>query len=462
MPQATTSRRDSFRIGKVQAYRRGQIWYLCYHQNGMRQRPRVGPDRDQARQLASQTNAQLENNAPTQLSFTAISIPELQRAWLEHHEHVLRSSVATVNRYRSATDHLLNFVRHLRPIRQAAQFSAQDAESFVRYLRTIEVSPNGHRNSAKRRLLDHGVKYILHCCGTLFNYAAKRRHLSPYAENPFSTIQIDRIPVEDAKTIVVFTADQERQFLQACDDWQFPVFLTLILTGLRPGELCHLLVEDLELGGNEPILRVRNKKKLGWQIKTRNERDIPVLPALRDVLKRAIGPRRFGPAFTRPACRHSELRSAADLEGALYDQIAAEERRLARSLDRKERLSAAKSLWWEIGAMREDRLRLEFMNVTAKIGLPQVTMPKVLRHLFATTLQDGNVDPLIRNQLMGHVPAIANSARGGLGMTSVYTHSRPETMRKQMGEAFAARPVVREAEMWLEIRAISRDADAAQ
>ena len=53
----------SFRVGQVQAYLRGQVWYLCYHENGKRRRPRVGPDREAARQLAAQTNAQLEVGA---------------------------------------------------------------------------------------------------------------------------------------------------------------------------------------------------------------------------------------------------------------------------------------------------------------------------------------------------------------------------------------------------------------
>jgi hypothetical protein len=54
----------AFRIGKVRAYRRGQVWYLCYHEHGQRQRPRVGPEKEAARQLASQINAQLEVGAP--------------------------------------------------------------------------------------------------------------------------------------------------------------------------------------------------------------------------------------------------------------------------------------------------------------------------------------------------------------------------------------------------------------
>jgi hypothetical protein len=131
-------------------------------------------------------------------------------------------------------------------------------------------------------------------------------------------------------------------------------------------------------------------------------------------------------------------------------QIAENERQFARPLDRKQKLAAAKSLWWDTGAMREERLRLEFMKVTAKIGLSCVTMPKVLRHLFATSLQDGNVDPLIRNQLMGHTFAVAG---GGLGMTAVYTHSRPETVRRQLETALAVRPAVLEAAAWMQARA---------
>ena len=45
---------------------------------------------------------------------------------------------------------------------------------------------------------------------------------------------------------------------------------------------------------------------------------------------------------------------------------------------------------------------------------------------FSTLLQDANVDPLIRQQVLGHQPCSPDS--GALGMTSVYTHSRPETV----------------------------------
>ena len=152
----------SFRIGKVQAYLRGSVWYLCYHDNGQRRRPRVGSDREVARQMASQINGQLAVGAPAALSFEPIAIPALRDNWLQHHELVLRSSVQTIDRYRRATDHLLRFLTK-RPVRHASQFQAGHAEEFVRYLRTIHVSPNGHKNTAKRPLLDKGLRFILEC-----------------------------------------------------------------------------------------------------------------------------------------------------------------------------------------------------------------------------------------------------------------------------------------------------------
>ena len=39
---------------------------------------------------------------------------------------------------------------------------------------------------------------------------------------------------------------------------------TLAKTGMRSGELCHLLIEDLDLAGG--WLHIRNKTELGWRL----------------------------------------------------------------------------------------------------------------------------------------------------------------------------------------------------
>lgn len=441
--------KKSFRIGRVRANLRGRVWYLCYHQHGQRHQPRVGSNRDEARRMAAEINAQLEVGAPSTLGFEPISIIGLRQGWLDHHEHVRRSSLQTIRRYRSATQHLINFVSEVRPLRRVSDFRPTHAEEFVRYLRTLNVAPNGHRNASKRRLRDKGIKFILEICSTLFNYAARRRHLPPYCENPFQTIEINRIPVEDAKPIVVFSADEERRLLEACDSWQFPIFATLVMTGLRPGELTHLLLpDDLDLA--DGWLHIRNKPGLGWKVKTRNERDIPLMPSLVEVLRTMLGDRRSGPVFRQRRCAEGYQPPLGDRTPVQLEREVAHRAERAGSADRLDFEAAAKTLWRDMGALKEDWIRKEFMRLTGQLGMPEITAPKTLRHTFATCLQDANVDPLIRNELMGHAPGSAAIGGVGLGMTAVYTHTRPETKRSQLKTALSYRPSASILQTWLE------------
>jgi integrase len=445
-----------FRVGRVRAHRRGEVWYLTYFEQGRRRQPRVGPERDVARRMAAEINAQLECGAPSALGFEGVAVGELRQRWLDNHEYVRRSALATIRRYEAATQHLMNFLKAVRPLRQVSDFRPQHAEEFVRYLRSLKVSPNGHNHSRTRPLRDAGIKFILETCCSLFNYAQRNRHLAPYAENPFRTIEVSRIPVEDAKPILAFDQEQERNLLEACDPWQFPIFLTLLFTGLRPGELAHLLLpDDLDLANG--WLYVRNKPKLGWQVKTRSERAVPLVPVLVNVLTMALGGRATGPVFRQRRFADGNEPPLAGrppqwLEQELSRRICCQEEQAASPPTRQQRLTLAQTIWRDLGALKEDWIRIEFMQLTRAIGLPEITAPKTMRHTFATVLQDANVDPLVRNELMGHSPAYLGLYGGGLGMTAVYTHTRPETKRRQLETAFADRPGILAAASWLEVQ----------
>jgi hypothetical protein len=54
----------------------------------------------------------------------------------------------------------------------------------------------------------------------------------------------------------------------------------------------------------------------------------------------------------------------------------------------------------------------------------------------------GESCPLIRNLLMGHTAAGERTEGHGLGMTAVYTHLRPETVREQLFAALSRRPAL--------------------
>lgn len=278
------------RIGRVSLYPHHGAWWVYFRESGRQVRRRVANVEAEAEQIAARINSELTSSAPTMLTFQPISTLELRAKFLAHHEQVLKSSVATVRRYRAATQHLVDFAGHS-PAHTLA------ADRFALFLREKEVSPNGHPHTAMRRLRDKGVRYLLEVCRSLYAFAIRMRHLPPYAENPFSQLQLDRMQVEDAKPIFVFDQQSELCFLNAADDWSFPLHFMLAKTGLRVGELVHLLIEDLDLPAG--WLQVRNKADLGWKTKTRNERAIPLLPEVVAVLRRVIGARRHGPVFLR-------------------------------------------------------------------------------------------------------------------------------------------------------------------
>jgi integrase len=115
--------------------------------------------------------------------------------------------------------------------------------------------------------------------------------------NPFLELPLDRLQIEDAKPLFAFDAATELAFLKAASDWAFPIHFTLAKTGLRVGELTHLLIEDVDL--EDGWLHMCNKAELGWRVKTGTERSLPLLPELVAVLRSVIGGRKAGPVFLR-------------------------------------------------------------------------------------------------------------------------------------------------------------------
>jgi integrase len=419
-----------FRIGKVSVYQHHGGWWLYYRDGSQPVRLRVAETRQDAEQVAAQVNGQLATGAPTILSFRPINVPELRRQFLDFHEHVLNSSVNTVKRYRAATQHLEDFAGQQPPPPQAHEVRP---DGFAAYLRRLEVAPNGHKNTARRKLRHKGIQFILETCRAMYNFALKRRHLPPYAGNPFLELPLDRLKIEDAKPIFVFAADTELAFLRAACDWAFPIHFTLAKTGLRVGELVHLLIEEVDL--DRGWLHVRNKTELGWRVKTGQERSVPLLPEVVSILRVVIGSRKAGPVFLRERLAGktpSLVGDRCELAKVCWARHQAAPQPLSRSDGQK----IARGVWWEAGAVKADAIRISFVRIMNAVGHPEATCPKSWRHSFATLLQDANVDPLIRQQTLGHRP----TNNSGLGMIANYTHTRGETQREQIEQALRRWP----------------------
>ena len=430
------------RIGCVSYYLHHGAWFLYYleYQDGVKvqRRHKVADTEEEAAQIAAQINAQLASSSPTPFSFTSVNFLKLRQAFLTHHETVVKSSPATIRRYRSATQHLENYFN---ACCQSDLAHSIRADHFVAWLRKQKVSPNGHPNTAKRALRDKGLRFVLEVCRSVYIYAAQQRFLPPYFENPFSKLNLERMKIEDAKPIFVFDAEDELSFFQKADDWAFPIHFILAKTGLRSGELIHLLIEDIDLENG--WLHVRNKSELHWKVKTRRERSVPLIKEAVAVLRRVIGDRTSGPVFIRhqfdafssPLGNLDQL----ELQELLQQRIAHADSGSVLTLTQTMEEKHARAVWREAGVIRSERVRNSFIRTAKLAGLKQSSCPKSWRHSFATLLQDANVDPLIRQITLGHKPS-EDARSGGLGMTGVYTHTRSTTQRREIERALRLWP----------------------
>jgi hypothetical protein len=96
-------------VGRVSLFFHHGTWWLYYRQHGQQVRRRAAVTEGEAEQVAAQVNAQLATGAPTLVAFTPATVPHLRQQFLDYHEHVLHSSLATVRRYRAATHYLEAF-----------------------------------------------------------------------------------------------------------------------------------------------------------------------------------------------------------------------------------------------------------------------------------------------------------------------------------------------------------------
>jgi integrase len=143
------------RIGRVTVYQRGGRFWIYYRDI----RP-VGTSREAALALAAKINAQLADGTPTMLAFQSVAVTAMIAKWLDHHEHVRRSAVNTVNRYRTAIEHLKQFIEANHSGLRADRFDSGMAEQFVRHLRTAKISPNGCKGATKRTMRDTQTAYL--------------------------------------------------------------------------------------------------------------------------------------------------------------------------------------------------------------------------------------------------------------------------------------------------------------
>lgn len=101
------------RIGRVSIYFHHNAWWLYYRSGGKVCRIKSGSCQLTAEQQAGQINSLLSLGQLSMPLNGTVDVDVVKQQFLDHHEHVRKSSMNTVRRYRAAIEHPVTFVKSL-------------------------------------------------------------------------------------------------------------------------------------------------------------------------------------------------------------------------------------------------------------------------------------------------------------------------------------------------------------
>jgi integrase len=323
---------------------------------------------------------------------------------------------ATVRRYKAALDHYLCFVAQDSVVRKYALPAAADrsfALDFSAFLNTQMISPNGHPNTAMRRM--QRCDYVLDVVRAIFEWAANpdRGHLLPSTfRNPFlkSGIQRRRTALDHSGEPDI-TISMAAKFLIECDEFQKRLFAPMILYGLRAAEPSFLFREYV----TKDSITIKCINELDYTTKGVRDKRLPLVPALRDLLNILSDQSRAGLLFVRREVANGTTKSKL-LGSPLQKLVEQYEFRCARHrpVGINARIALRDAVLCEAGALNYDLIQGEFRRVATTLDWPRQATLKDFRHLFATSMANAGLPDHERRYLMGHAP--------GRSAISVYTH----------------------------------------
>ena len=333
----------------------------------------------------------------------------------------------TVVRYRSALGHYLTFAEQQAV--SAAYPSATNVDrkfalQFSAYLGNSLISPNGHPNSQRRRMIS--TRYIQDVVRSVFHWAAdpERGGLFPDGfRNPFVSHNRQSLDVaSDLFGEPDVTLEMAATFLASCDRFQLPLFSLIVLYGLRPSEPCFLFRENHTAGW----LKIGCDPALGYVTKGRRDKRLPLLRELSVLLDSPPETQTAGLMFVRRPV--AELRESPLLQGTsqedlrtMYAQRCGQ--RSCRSA--ADRLRIRDQLFREVGGLCYDHIEHEFRRIARQLHWTPSATLKDFRHLFSTTLQNAGMPEFYMRYLMGHSP----------GREAIVAYSHLNELRERYQEA---------------------------
>jgi len=325
-------------MGRV--FRKGKYWYVDYVADGKRHRQKHGRDKKLARLYLGEIELQIareELRLPTD-----IAIEKFFESFLSYIEQHL--SPKSVERYKSVIGNFKKFLTRSKPLSMLSRVSPQVIEDFKTW-RLRKVT---------KVTINHDLKML----ASMFNWAAKRNYIK---RNPAKEVERFRVELKQAR---FFSREEIRLILESSSDHMRPIYMILLHTGMRKGELANLEWRDVDF--ERGVIKII--PKAGWTPKGKRGREIPINEELLPVL----------------------LKLKAGSKGG-------------HVVEKTNDKPYNRGLW------------LNFKRLSRKLGIEDVNI-HTFRHTFASYLVMSGVDLVTVKELLGHTE---------ITMTMRYAHLVP-------------------------------------
>lgn len=282
------------------------VWELTHGTGRDRQRLVAGRSREEAQDVLKQFEHQvaLHGGAPTDDATAAVvgqyhaflktnrresTVVRYMRVVKTFHECFLVPHCPDVQRLRQVRPlHVEEYKR----MRAEGEIEDRKTDDDVRREQALRLQATGRRKEGTpkerakfgwlgrrlihRRVSPRTINYELRVLFTFFHWAIKRNYLFL---NPAANIERFRLP---KRVIPKFmTSEELKKFFEACNEDDRRLFMSILLTGIRKGEVEHLCWTDVsfELG----VIFIQEKPDMNWKPKT-DERIVPISPMLQELL----------------------------------------------------------------------------------------------------------------------------------------------------------------------------------
>jgi len=300
----------------------------------------------------------------------------------EYSDHVkLRTSPNTVKRYLAVLNTFLVFLKMFHPnVKCISQIKPDHIESYQqKRLQSVELKvaadgdkPGNHK--VKRLPLPQTVNFEVSVLRSAFIWAHDRELM---AAAPIRKVKpLRNKPKKQAR---ILDPNECRLFLKtarqmAKADKRFEiysqVFRFFLNTGLRSGELCNLIWNDIDL--ETGLIKIQQKE--GWT------------------------PKSYSREFFLNQASIEQLRSIAPSENYVF-------------------------MTESSGQLDTDGIRRALIKIARTSGLEDLTRVHDLRHTFNSLMQMNGVDPATMGRILGHKD---------IETTMIYTHQTQDHLRKSI------------------------------